>query len=529
MEMNHEMCDHTPRDSECSMNRWVDENAIRALTLLLLSGRRSNSYTSMDSMHKAFAQGETDACVHADESTVGWQKSLWIPDEILVNSIPRFLHFDQPTPGIIYVFGGRASKVLEPEHYLNTAECFDTFRNEWIQLPPMNSKRVGASSIVGNDGRVYIVGGYAKHPDKPLASGECFDPRIGEWRPIAEMSQGRFGHSIAACGKYLFVLGGDSRRNLVSGIERYDTEHDEWGNVGLLPRPVAGGRSLERNGLLYLIGGDIGSSPLSFTPTIRFYDPATNAWQVLDQSLSQGRSATACTWLCEGSSEIAVIGGYAAENDSFFELKTSEIVQTDPMGGTDVAKGRVIPPLKESRAGARAVTIGARIYVVGGETPDFQQTPGMSTSMEVELSPTNGIFNLNNSRPLVNVREILLQALQQRLTAAAQRGLTGTTGEDEDLTLRLPPPTRIPVTVGPTERKAHPVVAVFNTDTWTWEESAPLMTTARTAASVCVGRGYPTSYSWNGKKRWMTEKAKPAVSTCSEPSITPRRPQAASG
>lgn len=466
--------------STIERNRWVDEYSARSIVWLVLR-TRSGKWGDSESM---------------------------LPEEVLIQEVPRFLHFDTPLCGMIYVFGGRASKVLEPEHYLNTAECYDTFRGEWIQLPPMGTKRVGASSIVASDGRVFIIGGYAKHPDKPLSSGECFDPRTGEWKAIADLSQGRFGHSIAVCGKYLFVIGGDSRRNLVSAIERYDTQLDIWETVGLLPRPVAGGRTLERNGKLYLIGGDIGSQPLSFTSTIRVYEPSTNTWSVLDNALSQGRSATACTWLSERSSEIAVIGGYAADNDSFFELKTSEIIQTDPEG-TNISRGRSIPPLPEARAGCRAVTIGNKIYVIGGETPEH-----------LSHVPRNDMGN--GQRPLVNVRDILLQALQQRLSSSQRLHA----GNDHDPV--LPSPTRLNVGHQQTERKAHPVVAIFNSETWAWEKETPLMTTPRTAASVCVGAGYPTSFGWMRPARWITEKQSIA-NTCNDVSMSPTRPLAASG
>jgi N-acetylneuraminic acid mutarotase len=470
-------------------NRWVAPHSIRSLSNLVSAIRGNDGH-----------------CRH-------------LPEEIITRFMPQFLHFDRPIPGMIYVFGGRASKVLEPEHYLNTAECYDSFRQEWIQLPPMTSKRVGASSIVGQDGRIYIIGGYAKHPDKPLASGECFDPKLGEWKPIADLSQGRFGHSIAACGKYLYVIGGDSRRNLVSGIERYDTECDEWKTVGLLPRPVAGGRTLERNGKLYLIGGDVGSQPLCFTNIIRVFDPASSSWEVLDQTLTHGRSATACTWLAEGSTEIAVIGGYAAENDAFFELKSSEIIQTDPKG-TNYAKGRSIPPLPEARAGCRAVTIGHKIYVIGGETPETTNAEQQSVSTNRSIA---SVVQTTSPRPLANVREILLQALQQRLGSPIREQA------DQDLNLRLPPATRLQGAPVQTERKAHPVVAVFDTIRWTWETDTPVMTTARTAASVCVGSGYPTSYGDSSQRRWKTENASQAQKACQDPESSPRRPQAASG
>ena len=473
-----------------SRNRWVDHSSARGLAHLIL----------------------------ASQSCSGASQGLH--EEIISQCVPEFLHFDQPVGGMIYVLGGRASKVLEPEHYLNTAECFDSFRQEWIQLPPMMSKRVGASSIVAEDGRVYIIGGYAKHPDKPLSSGECYNPMTGEWKAIADLSQGRFGHSIAACGRFLYVIGGDSRRHLVSGIERYDTEKDEWTGVGLLPRPVAGGRTLERNGKLYLIGGDVGTQPLSFTNTIRVYDPASNTWEVLPEALSQGRSATACTWLAEGSTEIAVIGGYAAENDTFFELKTSEIIQTDPQG-SNFARGRTIPPLPVARAGCRAVTIGRKIYVVGGETPEV--APVDSSTM---LAGQSDLTSSGSHRPLANVRDVLLQALQQRLNSSNIRDLSPA---NQEITLRLASSvSRLQATPSQTERRAHPVVAVFDTLKWEWEADTPVMTTARTAASVCVGTGFPSSYGWNSERRWMTVREAKKEELQDSP-MSPRRPQAASG
>ena len=475
-------------------SRWVDKDTARGLTKLILNDRKD-----------------------------GTQQSP-LPDSIWSHYIPRFLHFDTPIPGMIYVFGGRASKVLEPEHYLDTAECFDSFRQEWITLPSMNTKRVGAASIFASNDRVYVIGGYSKHPDKPLASGECFNPRTGEWTRISDMSQPRFGHAVAACGKYIYVLGGDSRRNLVTDIERYDIEEDSWMRVGVLPRPVAGGRMLERNGKLYLIGGDIGSQPLSFTSAIRVYDPLADCWKLLDQTLEKGRSACAVTWCGENSSQIAVIGGYAADNDSFYELSTSEIVETEIVSSNVI---REIPPLLEPRAGCRAVTIGSKIYVVGGESPEVplkESVDGLSNA--IDQSVVNGLFTQTGTRSIVNVRELLLQALQQRLEGrVTNRSVANPVFGQNEADIRVPQ-ARLPPAIAPIERKPHPNVAVFDTKSWKWEDNSPIMTTARTAASVCVGIGYCTSYGWNTERRWLTRDPSPKTVMTS---LAPSRPQAASG
>ncbi len=506
--MNQSACESST--GECrsrSMNRWVDECSARALTWLILT-HRSERMVSSDS-HSFSEDGDSSSPKSVQQNTA----LSCIHEDILVNGLTSFLHFDDPVAGMIYIFGGRASKVLEPEHYLETAECYDTFRNEWIPLPSMSTKRVGAASVVSKNGLVYIFGGYSKHPDKPLASGECFNPRTGEWNAISPMMRSRFGHTAQEFGKYIFVVGGDSRRNLVTEIERYNTETDEWDTVGLLPRPVAGGRILARDGKLYLVGGDVGSQPLSFTDSIRVYDPLANSWSTLEQKLEMGRSACAVTWCGEGSSQIAVIGGYAAENDTFFELKTSEVIETS---SDCPLQKRIIPPMPEARAGCRAVTIGTKIYVIGGETPD-QGTVNQSSINLVDNSIIASLFDngppATSRPPLINARDILLQALQQRLNLSTADVTAGSNSRTQS---------RITVS-NSNERKPHPSVAVFDTEKWEWESNTPTMTIARTAASVCVGPGFSCSFGWNTRSRWVTEKSSSSIR------LGECRPQAASG
>ena len=472
------------------MDRWVDPNAAMGLVWLVLMNRGCVSVSPFPGTNEAPAS----KCHRLEH----------IPEDILRINIPRFLHFDLPIPGMIYIFGGRASKVLEPEYYLDTAECFDTFRNEWIQLPPMSTRRVGAASVAASNGLIYIIGGYSKHPDKPLATGECFNPRTGEWKAIASMSKSRFGHTAQEFGKFIFVVGGDSRRNLVTEIERYDTENDSWTTISMLPRPVAGGRILARENKLYLVGGDVGSQPLAFTDIIRVYDPVQNSWGVLDQKLSRGRSACAVAWCGDGSSDIAVIGGYAAENDAFFELDSSEVIQTSS-GSARLPNTKPIPPLPEARAGCRAVTIGSKIYVIGGESPVHDDSRNIDRSQGIQDSILSGLLNSSNSsngRSLSHMRDMLLQALQQRLPAPNfERNPSNQDNSDfRAQHVRIPPAPQM-------DRRPHPTVAIFDTTKWCWEMETPIMATARTAASVCVGPGYSASFGWRTQKRWITESA----------------------
>ena len=400
---------------------------------------------------------------------------LVLPLDILALHIPRYLRFEQELSGMIYVCGGRCSKVLEPHHYLATAEMYDPFRSEWVQLPNMSTRRVGAASVELN-GLLYVVGGYCLHPDKPLASCEAFDPRTGRWMQVADMKQARFGHAIAAVGdRFLYVVGGDCRRTLVTAIERYDSLTDMWEVVAQLPTPVAGGRMLESGGLLYLVGGDVGSQPLSFTNKVRVFDPNTLNWETLPVTLERGRSACAVCWA--GENEIAVIGGYAADEDSFFELASGEVVEVN------TKTRRSLPNLTEARAGCRAVNFDGKIFVVGGESPGIK-SEGVAGLLA-------GLGGGEGSA----ARALLVNALRGRLLGGLPPPTTANDAPDPaELVQAILSAATTANSPGTSGRVLHSSTLVFNTKTWKWETPLPLMAQPRTAAAVCVGKGFPRSY-----------------------------------
>ena len=410
-----------------------------------------------------------------------------LPADIISQALPRYLRFESLIPGMIYVCGGRCSKVLEPQHYLATAEVYDPFRNEWFGLPNMSTRRVGAASIELN-GLIYVIGGYCLHPDKPLSSCEVFNPRTGVWSFTSEMKHARFGHAISAVSnRYLFVVGGDCRRTLVTAIERYDSLTDTWEVVCQLPTPVAGGRMLERAGTLFLVGGDVGSQPLSFTNKVRSFNPETLQWETLPYSLERGRSACAVCWCGDGSTSLAVIGGYAAQEDSFFELNSGEIL--NPVSG----ERRDIPPLPEPRAGCRAVQFGKKIFVVGGESP----APAQCESRPTEHSLSRLLTALASGGDAAHARQMLLTTLRARNDVADEEA--GNNIMQALLAAANPAASQ--------GRVLHSSTLAFDTEKWEWVNDMPAMAQPRTAAAVCSGSGFPRSYgpTWDSTLKWRPE------------------------
>jgi len=398
-----------------------------------------------------------------------------LPIDIIRGQLPAFLHHDEPSRDMIYVCGGRSSKVLDSRHYCDSVEMFDIRRNEWIEMPPMTTKRVGAAAVEIK-GKLYVLGGYRSQPDNPLASCEVFDPRTGEWSRTAPMGKARFGHAAAAVGDFIYVIGGDCMRALVSEVERYDCNKNVWEVVARLPRPVAGCRVLESNGMLYLVGGDTGSLPLSFSDQISVLNTADNTWSSLDRKLQFGRSACAVAWLDDVKRDtIVIVGGFSTDGDSgvFTELSSTELVPIH----NGMPAPRAVPDLPCTRAGCRAVTLGNKVFVIGGGNPERASTPDPQ-----EAASRRGLIDLLRQR-IQNLREnnVDVPAHLVALLSAADEASTS-------------------------DESTSPTVLVFDTASWTWGSESSRMVLPRTAAAVCVASGFPKTFGYdNAAPRWMPE------------------------
>ncbi|KAF4654630.1 kelch-like [Perkinsus chesapeaki] len=383
-------------------NRWVDRNGAQAAVQLILASKHN----------------DPKACPISS-----------IPSDVIIDNILPFIHFDQPVRNCIFVCGGRSSRVMDSNRYLSTVEVYDDYTRKWSRAPPMRNKRVGAAAMAVGD-ELYVVGGYRAHPDQPLGCVEVYNPWLNRWKRLPSAMQiPRFGHSLAVVGdRYLYAIGGDSRRQLVSEVEIFDTHTDEWLQPRQslsLPRPLAGGRVIEKDGLLYIVGGDVGSSPLQFSDLIYVLDTTTtpHAWSVLSVRLSVGRSACAVAWLDESKSAIGVFGGYVVIDGDFKEVSTSEVVSLDsahlvPLDDAN-SPGRVmpaiysrsIPEMPSTRAGCRAVTVGSRVILVGGENPVATDT------FEVDDSVSDSVSSPASERSSSEPPDILADLINHGATS----------------------------------------------------------------------------------------------------------------
>ena len=87
--------------------------------------------------------------------------------------------------GRSYAFGGR---------FRNTAECYDSSSNTWLNIVPMQNSRTAASAAVIG-GKVYVMGGYdASHNN--LSSVECYDPMSNTWAYVESLSDAKSSFGV---------------------------------------------------------------------------------------------------------------------------------------------------------------------------------------------------------------------------------------------------------------------------------------------------------------------------------------------
>ncbi|KAK2726323.1 hypothetical protein QYM36_000684, partial [Artemia franciscana] len=134
----------------------------------------------------------------------------------------------------------------------------------------------GQSRVIAHDGLLYVVGRYDGSSN--LSSVEVYDPALDTWTLLtAHMANGR---SYAGVVVERMVLG--------AGRSVWSPETpDLWvgeGSLSVLQFLVG---VIAHDGLLYVAGGDGGSSNLS---SIEVNEPALDSWTLLDALMTNRQS-----------------------------------------------------------------------------------------------------------------------------------------------------------------------------------------------------------------------------------------------
>ena len=182
---------------------------------------------------------------------------------------------------------------------------YDPATDTWVTKAEMPTAR-GSMCANTVNGQIYVMGGlemtrplYVEESNKT----EVYDPTNNTWTVKAEMPH-------AAVEPSSSVVVGDLIYVLTSPIQIYDTKTDSW-SLGSSPPKIQSGADsvtvLDKQGreLIYIIGGEDPSEPLSFFDLVQIYNPQNDVWDV-GESMPTPRVALAVVVF---NNQIYALGG----------------------------------------------------------------------------------------------------------------------------------------------------------------------------------------------------------------------------
>ncbi|KAL3213747.1 hypothetical protein MRX96_035242 [Rhipicephalus microplus] len=245
-------------------------------------------------------------------------------------------------PGTLFLIGG-----VEVDE--SPSECpilsYNIKGNAWNQTKTLPVHRYGHKAVF-LDGYIYIIGGFENFSPMNLekaASRSCF------W----------------------FEVSSGSANRLLSCLERYDKEADEWTKLSAelySPRMAMGFCGHRRK--LWVAGGivQIGRRTCS-TAYVEVYDPKEERWFFAVNFLPSPRS---CLTLVECDDELYAVGGLLSHRSGrrrIFTTVEDTLVFVDQRN-TWVNRA----PMPDTRHSTVAVAHDGMILIIGGrqaERPDF--------------------------------------------------------------------------------------------------------------------------------------------------------------
>jgi N-acetylneuraminic acid mutarotase len=286
----------------------------------------------------------------------------------------------------------------------DAVRAFDPADGTWLRLPPLPSPRKGPVvgvidgdllAATGNGGgavptdtnwSLRRAGRWEVHPAMPVAMGDVAagvvgthvlvvgagtsatydgDLATGTWRTRATRPYVGSASAAEVLGGKLYVVGGTG--TAAGRLQVFDPAANRWTLGPAPPFAASAAASAVVGGKLYLAGGLAGGAT---TAAAARFDPASGQWESLPSLPAPRDHAAGGTdgrrFLLFGGTGPGS-GGTGAVANGFATVQAF-----DPDSGrwaTSDDAGSGLAPLPQGRGGAgRAVAVGGRLFVLGGET-----------------------------------------------------------------------------------------------------------------------------------------------------------------
>lgn len=193
---------------------------------------------------------------------------------------PRAAHTAAALPdGRVLIAGGCGTDGCETADIAPTSE-FYTPGKGFSAGPRMLVPRSGHSATLLNDGRILIVGGFAREATPPVATAEVFDPKTGAFTAAGKLGVARGGHSAVrmADGRVLVAGGWIGPRQYTETVEFFDPVTNSFSPGPPMPsiRHAAPGVALADGRVLIAGGQEVHDRGLT---SALVYVPESKQWQ----------------------------------------------------------------------------------------------------------------------------------------------------------------------------------------------------------------------------------------------------------
>ncbi len=243
----------------------------------------------------------------------------------------------------IWILGGMSG---DRGSRLDTIEIYDTRTDSWRFFDQEMPEGLASFEATAIGDKVYVFGGLDGNTEASDFSA-VLDTSTGKWRKLAPLPEPRYAHTVTLHDGLIYVIGGEGRRGPVKQVDIYHPDTGAWSTGAPMPKARGSHDAVSVGDVLYVLGGWLGSGP---TGLVQTYAADADRWALAERLPEPVSRAGA-----------AVLDGRVWV--SFH--KFSSVL--DPDDGTWSPAN----PLTVSRHGLGYVTVGSRIYGIGGctETP----------------------------------------------------------------------------------------------------------------------------------------------------------------
>ncbi len=243
------------------------------------------------------------------------------PDLVFPSPEPRFGHFGFWTGAEMLIWGGGdAGDTSRPSNMLSSGGRFRPAwdgpedSGTWVPMPEPPRAATQGHSMVWTGSEMIVWGGKSASPTAgAIADGLVYDPTLDTWSPTSldNTPEGRANHTAVWTGSKMLIWGGRWTGESTPTIGgRYDPATDTWSAMADSLDGGIQGRDYHSavwTGSEMLVFGGLDQNGLELADGGR-YDPATDTWSAMAASPLDARHKHASVWT---GSEMLIFGGLA--------------------------------------------------------------------------------------------------------------------------------------------------------------------------------------------------------------------------